>query len=137
MLLKKNNFLIVVASALLLFAQPLLAETKPASTTSKKEVHLLIKNAKLRQDHEKLSAYYRAEAQKFEEKRAEHVQMAKDYAENPMSHRPTKWPAPAQHCQELVNKYAEASENATALAEHHEGMASELAKEGSPKQAPK
>lgn len=135
-MLKKNSFLIAIASALLLFAQPLLAETKPASTIGKKEVHLLIKSTKTQQDHEKLSAYYRAEAQKFEEERAEHIRMAKDYAENPMSHRPTKWPAPVQHCRDLVNIYANAAKNATALAEYHEEMASEVAKEGTPLQAP-
>lgn len=136
MLLKKSSFLMVLASALLL-AQPILAETKPASTICKKDLQLLIKNAKTQQDHERLSAYYRAEAQRFEGKRAEHAQMAKDYADNPMSHRPTKWPAPAQHCQELVDKYAEASETATALADYHERMASDVAKEGPPQQSPK
>lgn len=131
----KRNLLFLFASVLLLLPQLLVAETKP--TLDKKDLHFLIKNAKTQQDHEKLSAYYRAEAQRFEERRAEHVQMAQAYSENPMTHRPTKWPAPAEHCRDLVRIYTEAAKNATALAEYHEGMASEAAKEGSPQQQPK
>lgn len=133
----KRNLLFLFASVLLLLPQLLVAETKPTSTPDKKDLHFLIKNAKTQQDHEKLSAYYRAEAQRFEEQRAEHVQMAQAYSENPMTHRPTKWPAPAQHCRDLVRIYTEAAKHATALAEYHEGMASEAAKEGSPEQSPK
>jgi len=116
---------------------PQLGAAQTKQNLSKKELHLLIKNAKTQQDHEKLSAYYRAEALRLEEQRTEHVQMAKEYAENPMSHRPTKWPDPARHCRELVSLYTDAAKHATALAEYHEGMASDVAKEGSPELAPK
>ena len=133
----KGNYLIAFAKALLLLPLPLLAGTKPDSNISKKELHVLIKNAKTQQDHEKLGAYYRAEAQSFEEQRAEHIQMAKEYADNPLSHRPTKWPDPSRHCRDLVNIYTQAAKNSAALAEYHEGMASELAKPGLAEQPPK
>lgn len=121
----------------LLAPQLLMAVTKSTSTLSKKELHLLIKTAKTRQDHEKLGAYYRAEVQRYEAQRVEHEQMAREYAENPMSHRPTKWPDPALHCRDLVNIYTQAARDATALADYHEKLASTAAQEGLPEQSPK
>jgi len=134
----KKSYAIAIASAVLLLSVPtMVAKPRQDATFVMKDVHHLIKTAKTAEDHLKLAAYYRSEAKRFEEAQAEHVQMAKDYAENPMTHRFTKWPDPARHCRELIALYGQQAKEATALAEYHEGMASELAKEGSPTQAPK
>src|SRR5579863_2245245 len=135
---RKKSYLIGVASVvLLLSAATMVAKPREDAKFVKKDVHHLIKAAKTAEDHQKLATYYRQEAKRFEEDRAEHLQMAKDYAENPMSHRFTKWPDPAMHCRELIALYGQQAKEATALAEYHEGMASEVAKEGFPDQAPK
>jgi hypothetical protein len=133
-----SRYAVAIASAVLLLYAPLMMAKPPGDETlSKKELHSLIRTAKTAQDHQKLAEYYRQQAEFFTEERADHVQMAKDYADNPMTHRPSKFPDPSRHCRELVSYYAEQAKHATALAEYHDGMASEVAKEGSPKTQPK
>jgi len=132
-----SKYMMGIASAVLLLSVPMMAaKPQEKDTLTKNELHALIRNSKTSQDHQKLATYYRQEAKRFEEERADHVQMAKDYADNPMTHQPMKWPNPAGHCKQLTSYYGEQAKQAKALAEYHEGMASEAANEGSPEHQP-
>ena len=67
---------------------------------SKKELKQLIASAKTTEDHLKLAARYREEAQSLKEKKNEHLEMGAEYDKNPQKYQ-TK-PSPGEHCRQLA-----------------------------------
>jgi len=114
-----TRFAAIVLSASLLLAT---AAATDQTQLSKKEVMALIANATTPADHRRLAAYYRDEAQRLEEMRQEHLEMAAEYEKNPWKYS-SKYPTPAQHCRSLSANYSQAAKKALALAEDHESMA--------------
>lgn len=99
--------------------------TKQTQELSKKEVKLLIANARTPEDHERLAAYFRAEGERLKAEQQEHREMLDAYLKNPTSHPIPKWPTLGEHCRDLVFYYGRAAEQAFALANLHDQMAKE------------
>lgn len=97
------------------------------SKISKKELRSLIENAKTRQEHEKIAAYYRRQAEQAQAKVTDHEKMAEDYKKNPATHLHMKYPDPLEYCRTLVRIYGDEAKQYTALAEYHEKMAKDAA----------
>ena len=119
-----RTMLILLGLTVMAFASPL-APAAQASLT-RKELNALISSARTPQDHERLAAYYRNQAQLAKENQAEHEEMLRRYHENPTTHRFTKSPSPEDHCHALIRIYGEEAQQDTALAEYHEKMAKDL-----------
>lgn len=103
------------------------AQATPKKLT-KKELNSLIATAKTPQDHEKLAAYYRAQAAAAKAMVAEHEKMALEYEKNPASHMRMKSPEPLDYCRTLVRIYGDEARQYAALAAYHEKMAQQAAK---------
>lgn len=99
--------------------------TNQAQELSKKEVKLLIANARTSEDHERLAAYFRAEGEHLKSEQQEHREMLDAYLKNPTSHPIPRWPTLGVHCRDLVFYYGKAAEQAFALADLHDQMAKE------------
>lgn len=98
-------------------------------TLSKDELHELIRNARTRQDHERVAAYYRAEAQRLKAAGKEHAETAAKYEDRIIGY---KGSFPDRHCKALAAGYARTAAYVRALAEYHEKMAERLAKHEAP-----
>lgn len=101
------------------------ADEKPILT--KKEVKALIANAKTPEDHRKIAAYYRSEAEGLAEKQREHEEDLAEYNRN-SSHYPGKYPSMGDHCRQLAGYYGLAAKKAQSLAEMHEELAKQVEK---------
>lgn len=86
----------VVLASFFLFLGPQIGKAPSKPSLSKKELKQLVATAKTAEDHLRIAAYYRDEAQKLEEKKNEHTEMGAEYDRNPQRY-PTK-PSPGQHC---------------------------------------
>ena len=91
---------------------------------NRKELKTLIASAKVPADHERIAAYYRAEAQKLEAKQREHEEDLAEYYKNTTRY-PSKYPTMGDHCRGLATHYKMAAQRAAALAEMHEELARE------------
>lgn len=112
-----------VASILLTLAiaVPLAKPATHQENLNRKELKALIASAKTPADHERIAAYYRAEAQRLEGKYREHEEDLAEY-KNPLRY-PSKYPTMGDHCRSLADYYQMAAKRATALAEMHESLA--------------
>ena len=81
-------------------AQNKVAGAPSKRSPSKKELKQLIASAKTTEDHLKLAARYREEAQSLKEKKNEHLEMGAEYDKNPQKYQ-TK-PSPGEHCRQLA-----------------------------------
>ncbi len=102
---------------------PQTATVQQAQKLSKKELRVLIANARTPEDHERIATHYRAEAERLRTKQREHEEELAAYLKNPSSHPSPKWPTLDQHCRQLAYYYGKASEKALALADLHDQMA--------------
>ena len=93
----------------------------------KKELKVLIATAKTPEEHLRLAAHYRAEANEYLARQKQHEADEKEYNSNPRKY-PTKYPTPAQHCRDWAYNDGQSARNALALAEIHEAMAQDAAK---------
>jgi hypothetical protein len=91
---------------------------------TKREVKALIVNAQTLEDHMKLAAYFRDEAQQEESKAKYHDEMAELYTNNPMPKIEM-----AKHCKHFAEEARLAAESDNQLASEHEKMA-EQARQG-------
>jgi hypothetical protein len=91
---------------------------------TRKELRALIASAKTPADHERIAAYYRAEAQHLAAKHREHEEDLAEYYKNP-SRYPSKYPTMGDHCRSLASYYKMAAERASTLADMHEKVAQE------------
>lgn len=90
---------------------------------SKKELKLLIANARSPEDHERIATYYRVQGEQLKAKQREHEKELAEYLQNPSSHPVPKWPTMGEVCRNLVFHYSSAAQKAFALADLHEQMA--------------
>jgi len=119
-----NNFL---ALSLLLFlgSSVGLAEQAPniSVVLTTKQARALEATANTPQEHLSLSAYYREEARKFEQKVRYHEEMAEMYRKNPLPY-DGKLAVPMQrHCKDWATHFSELAERAAVLATFHEEKA--------------
>ena len=127
---RPNSLLVrmIVFLTLLSFAPAYSAAVAADSNLSKKDLKVLVKNAKTPTEHLRVAAYYRQEAQQFNASSKQHSELATTYAKNP--------PFPAleakhgfafgqgvSHCRHWAQLDAEQAEKATKLAGMHEDMA--------------
>ena len=101
-------------------AQPAVRQDKLTSN----ELKALIASAKTPADHERIAAYYRAEAQHLAAQHREHEEDLVEYYKSP-SRYPTKYPTMGDHCRSLASYYKMAAERASTLADMHEKLAQE------------
>lgn len=92
---------------------------------TKKELKMLIANARTPEDHRRIAAYYRAEGDQLKVKQRAHEEELAEYLKNPSSHPVPKWPTMDQHCRQLIFYYDKAAQMAFAMADLHEKMAKE------------
>jgi hypothetical protein len=108
------------------------ATAQEAQKPSKKELKVLIANARTPADHEKIATHYRVEAEQLKLRQREHEKELAAYLENPSSHPSPKWPTMEQHCRQLIFYYSKTAEKALALADLHDRMAKEANQKSSP-----
>jgi hypothetical protein len=83
-----------------------------------KEAKALIVSAKTPEDHMKLAAYFRNEAQQLEEKAKYHKEMGKLYSNTPIAKTGMQ-----QHCEDFAEQASQAAKSDYKLAAEHEKMA--------------
>ena len=93
----------------------------------KKELKSLIATAKTPEEHLRLAAHYRAEANDYLARQKQHEADEKEYNSNPRKYS-TKYPTPAQHCRDWAYNDGQSAKKALALAEMHEAMARDAAR---------
>jgi len=100
----------------------------PASHThrklSHKELKDLIANAKTREEHLRLAAYYRAEADRLRKDAEEHQDLATAYAKGEL-YEPSKSGA-LQHCKQFADFFAHGAVEADQLAAEHQKLADQM-----------
>ena len=107
---------------------PQTARQTAAPQLTEKELIALLENAKTPADHEKLAAYYDAEATDFEAKAAKHKRMAEVYRRMPPPGNPRftdTRAGSAGHCDNIAAESAKAGKEARAMADHHKMLAKE------------
>lgn len=102
-------------------AQP--ATAQRAQRLSRKELKVLIANARTPEEHERIASWYRADAARLKAQQNEHEKEAQEYFKNPSSHPIPKWPTYGQHCKELAAYYDSQTRKELALADVHEQLA--------------
>lgn len=119
---------VLLASATAVFVPrfPATAE-QPNPRLSKKELKALIANARTPEDHRKIAAYYRSEAESLRERQREHEEDLAEYNQN-SSRYPSKYPTMGDHCRQLSQYYSLAAKQAEDLARMHQDMAKEAEK---------
>jgi hypothetical protein len=117
-----GGFLSVILSG------PLLAQSaKPPEKMTKKELKLLIENAKTAEDHQKLEVYYRQEAASLREESQNHKEMAEAYA---TGKKKTGLPGKLfNHCRNIADYYAKSAKKADKMAVMHEELAKQVSKQ--------
>ncbi len=102
---------------------PLIHCGAPKPILSSRKLIDLLKNAKTPDDHLKLAAHFRAEAEEFEVQARHHEELAAYY-------RAPSWQirgaVATAHCERVGTATREAADEARALAAMHEGFAKEL-----------
>ena len=116
---------IVTLALVTLVLAPLGARAaQPSVRMNKKQLKTLIADAKTSDDHMRLAAYYRGEADRLKAQQKEHEEEAAEYYKDPSRHPVPKYPTLGQHCRDLAYYYGKGAESALALASAHERMAS-------------
>lgn len=115
---------VVISSATLssfVRTSPVAAGSRP--TLTKKELKALIASAKTKEDHQKLSDYYKTETERLQAEAKDHDEMAEAYKKNP-NPLAVKHPEAIgeSHCREMARRFREAAAKAQELAAMHEDM---------------
>ena len=120
--MKRISMLTVIALAVTILTA--IAQTGSGQRLDKKELHDLLMNAKTPEEHQKLAAHYRAEAERLNSEAKEHEEMAEMYRKNPGGPA-AKHPYATgeQHCRDIAKRYRESAAKMQALATLHEDMA--------------
>ena len=118
--------LTLMTLALAAFIPSSFAQTNKAIT--KKELKVLLKNAKTPAEHRKIADYYRQEAQRLTAESQSHAAEAEVYAKHPPftameSKHGWAFGQSASHCRFWAKEYLEQAAKATKLAGLHEDMA--------------
>jgi hypothetical protein len=120
---KQLTIVLIVAAAMLALFTLDITGAEKAKLPNKKEVKELIANARTPADHERLAAYYRAEAARMQAEEQEHSEQAAEYFKDPSRHPIPKYPTMGQHCRDLAGYYGQAATKAAELASMHEELA--------------
>lgn len=115
---------LMVTSLVAQAPQPSRQTTAPQLT--EKELLALLDTAKTPADHEKLAAYYDAEAMDFEAKAAKHKRLAAAYRRMPAPGNPRitdTRASTAGHCDNIAVESEKAGKEARSMAEHHKMLA--------------
>lgn len=115
----------ILALALVLLILPPLGAraAQPSVRMNKKQLKTLIASAKTPDDHMRLAAYYRGEADRLKTQQKEHEEEAAEYYKDPSRHPIPKYPTLGQHCRDLAYYYGKGAESALALASAHDRAA--------------
>jgi hypothetical protein len=120
--------------AVLVFAMTLTVSGRAATTQqtqdqlSKKQLSALIATAKTPAEHERVAAYYRAQASDFLAQSRYHAQMASDFKANPSTNNDKVVRQTVNHCAYLAESLKTQSSKAAELAKQHEQMAEDAKK---------
>ena len=117
--------LVIAALTLSIIA---VAQTKAPEKLTKKDLKVAILNAKTPEDHKRIAAYYKHDADRLDAEAKEHVALAEAYRKNPTLHE-QKHPMSGEtagHCQWLADNYAAMAQKERELAQMHEDMAKQL-----------
>ena len=90
---------------------------------NKTDLHQLIATANTAADNQKLADYYKDQARQAEADAAEHEEMLKAYAENPLTGDAKDMHSPEAYCREMVRIYKREAQLNSDLAMLHERMA--------------
>ncbi len=90
---------IVVLFPVLLPGSPFSSDQRQHEKLSKEEVKALIATAKTPEDHLRIAAYYRVQADHYLAKQKEHLAEEEEYNGNPQRYS-TNWPTMGQHCRD-------------------------------------
>jgi thiamine biosynthesis lipoprotein ApbE len=112
--------LFLATSVLSVAAQDHATNVKERQLT-KKEVKALVVNAKTPEDHMKLAAYFKGEAQRQEASAKYHDEMSELYKLN----HPARIDM-AKHCKDFADEARKAAEAANSMADEHEKMAAQV-----------
>jgi hypothetical protein len=119
---------VLTIAALVVALLTAVAQTGSGQRLPKKELHALLMSAKTPQEHQKLAAHYRAEAERLNSEAKEHEEMAEMYRKNPGGPA-AKHPYATgeQHCRDIAKRYRESAAKMQALTTLHEDMAKKSA----------
>lgn len=101
--------------------------SQSVQSLSKKQVNALIAAAKTPADHQRIAAYYHAQAEQYLAESNAHAKMAVELASNPATNNSKRAAGTVQHCQYLAQSLKTKSLQAEKLAGEHEQMAQETA----------
>jgi hypothetical protein len=125
-LLKHSRSFALVCLAFLATALNLVAA--PQVITNKKTLWSAWMSAKSPEDHMRLAAYYRAEAERLRDKQKQEEDLAKYYLEHAINYR-KQFPTPYQNAAHLAEYYRQAADDAQATADGNAKVAQELNEE--------
>jgi hypothetical protein len=116
----------VVVTILIAVSAPLTA-ARPEGLLSKKELKLLMANAKTPEDHQKLARHFAVNADRLETESREHERLAGEYrrtrASNPFEMKFPMSPRTAAHCEYFAKQTHKAAQEARRLVARQEEMA--------------
>ena len=120
---------VLMASALVLGGISQMSAAEPVQL-SKDQVKELIGSAKTPEDHQKLAAYYRGEADKLEAEAKDHEELANAYRSrtDAVAQKHTMSGKTAGHCDYFAKSVREAAKADRELAAEHESMAKGVGK---------
>lgn len=120
---RRKIIVLLLSSVTAAMLSPLRAKAEQEkSALTKKDLKALIANAKTPEDHHRIAAYYRSEAESLTLKQREHEEDLAEYYRS-SSHYSSKYPTMGDHCRQLAGYYGLAARKAQALAEMHEELA--------------
>lgn len=124
--MKRNIAILSVALAISAIG---FAASVPQSTEqlSKKQLNALIAGAKTPAQHERIAAYYRAQAESLLAESNEHAKMAIELAANPATNNSKNAHGTVHHCEYIAQTLKAKSVKSAQLAEQHEQMAKDAA----------
>ena len=118
--LSLSFFLIAIA-----FAQISLAQQPQPEKLSKQQLHALIVSARSPAEHNRLAAYYSAEAQRDLAQAEEHEQMAARYNNNIVASSSKFSTGTVKHCEYLAQQFKDRAAKALQMEREHEEMATQ------------
>ncbi len=126
-MMNRTRILLVALIAMLVCTAAQTGSAASQHHLTKKELKALIANAKTAEDHQKIAAYYRAEARRIRQDAKEHQELAETYAKtvpNPMEAKHGDMAGQGtSHCKKWAELDNQEADEADALAASHEEMA--------------
>ena len=119
---------VVALAAVLVAAIARIGSAQAGGRLSKQDLHSLMIAAKTKEDHLKLAAHYRTEAERLQTDAKEHEEMAEMYKKNPHPLTSKNPVAVGEgHCRYVAQRYRQAAAKMQALVALHDDMAKKTA----------